>query len=101
MAVYAEVYKVVAHGGHILARFVDDETQKMLASGRSCRIYMRLAPRCSINVCEEDRFDHCLVCNTCALVYEGATFGKANTSRSSALTADARAEYARLRNISP
>jgi transcription initiation factor TFIIIB Brf1 subunit/transcription initiation factor TFIIB len=115
-------YKNTAHGGHILERTVDEETQEMLDSGGSCRIYVRLAPRCTKGCLGEihevqDRFDHCLVCVTCGLVQrsslicaqsEWRNFADDDASElksrvavacTSAFTADTRAECARQETV--
>ena len=120
-----DCYKVAAHGGHILARFFDDETQKKFARGGSCRTYVRLAPRCSINgflgeiFCEEIIFDHCLVCNTCGLVQRSSLISAESEWRNfadddaselksrvavactSAFTANARAECTQQETLIP
>jgi len=116
-------YKKTAHGGHILERIVDKETQGMLESGGSCRIYVRLAPRCCTKGClgeiheVQDRFDHSLVCVMCGLVQrssltsaesEWRNFADDDASElksrvavacTSAFTADARAECARQETV--
>ena len=116
-------YKKTAHGGHILERIVDEETQEMLDSGGSCRIYVRLAPRCCTKGClgeiheVQDRFDHCLVCVMCGLVQRSSLISAESEWRNfadddaselksrvavawtSAFTADARAECARQETV--
>jgi transcription initiation factor TFIIIB Brf1 subunit/transcription initiation factor TFIIB len=113
----------MAYGGHILERIVDEETQKMLDSGSSCRIFVRLAPRCCTKGClgeiheVQDRFDHCLVCVTCGLVQRSSLISAESEWRNfadddaselksrvavactSAFTADARAECARQETV--
>ena len=127
-AVYKHVlprdsYKMAAHGGHILERIVDEETQEMLDSGGSCRIYVRLAPRCCTKGClgeiheVQDRFDHCLVCVMCGLVQRSSLISaesewrnfadddaselksRVAVSCTSTFTADARAECARQETV--
>jgi len=118
-------YKKAAHGGHILERIVDEETQERLASGGSCRIYVRLAPRCCTKGClgeiheVQDRFDHCLVCVMCGLVQRSSLISAESEWRNfadddaselksrvavactSAFTANARAECARQETLIP
>ena len=116
-------YKMAALGGHILERIVDKESQKMLGSGGSCRIFVRLAPRCCTKGClgeiheVQDRFDHCLVCVMCGLVQRSSLISAESEWRNfadddaselksrvavactSAFTADARAECARQETV--
>ena len=116
-------YKMAAQGGHIPERIVDEDTHKMLKSGGSHRIYVRLAPRCCTKGClgeiheVQDRFDHSLVCDTCSVVQRSSLISAESEWRNfadddaselksrvavactSAFTADAGAECARQETV--